>query len=64
MSYSNIKSEAFGKYCRECINKMYKKNLKPKNCVYLPYPVECHKCGKVKNIVIDVTKSGRFKLIF
>ena len=52
-------------FCRSCINEEYDIHLKRKDCIYnAPYPMQCSRCGEVKNIVSDLTLSGKLKTLF
>ena len=63
MGYKQIKREAFGKMCRECINKTYDITLESAECKYLYYAYQCKNCGEVRTIVEDVDLKGRWKIL-
>ncbi len=50
--------------CRRCIRKAYKVALEPADCYYAMYPSACSSCGEVHNIVVDLRRSGKMKLLF
>lgn len=64
MKYQELKSKTLKHYCRRCINKMYGLKLKPQDCIYLEYKYECNGCQTMQNIVYDIRKSSRIKLLF
>ncbi|MDY5577525.1 MAG: hypothetical protein SPF70_08705 [Lachnospiraceae bacterium] len=64
MNYQYLKRNNLGNYCRSCLNKMYHLNLETKDCVYMEYKYECRKCKTVQNIVLDIKKMSRYKLLF
>lgn len=63
MSYKRFKQETLRNQCRNCINQTYGIQLKRKECVYLIYPTQCRCCGKMRNIVKDVTPLGWLKFL-
>ena len=63
ITYSALKTEGMGKYCRECLNRKYHLSLATKDCEYIYYPRECRRCGEMKNIVSDVKMLSRWKLL-
>ena len=48
--------------CRECMNRSYGLELERYDCVYLPYPEGCSCCGRVRNIVADISRRKRWRL--
>ncbi len=49
-------------YCRSCLNEVYGLHLKRDN-VQISYCMNhCKRCGKVKNIVVDVSSAKRVRL--
>lgn len=50
--------------CRRCIRKAYQVDLEPSDCYYAMYPSACSACGEVHNIVVDLRRSGKLKLLF
>ena len=63
MKYSTFKNN-LGHLCRECLNDKYRINLTPSNCTYTMYPSVCYRCGKVKNIVENISFSKRMMIRF
>lgn len=61
--YSYIK-EDLCHYCRDCLNEANDINLSPEDCKCFMYPMLCHRCGMVKNIVTDIRLSKKIKLFF
>ena len=51
--------------CRRCINREYRVNLTPEDCIYLsPYPKRCSVCNEMNNIVGGFSISGKLKMLF
>ena len=63
MKYSYLKND-LNNTCRACLNKKYRLNLKPKDCLYEDYPHICRKCKEMKNIVHDVRFRKKLLLFF
>lgn len=41
-------------YCRKCLNKTFKMNLKREDVGIFLYPMKCSCCGESKNIIYSV----------
>jgi len=57
-----IRARFGGSICRRCINRAYHVNLQPSECRY-SYPQRCPVCGQERNLVLDVSHTGRWKLL-
>lgn len=64
MKYRYLKQNVLGRCCRRCVNKEYHLKLVPQDCVYMEYKYKCEKCGDVQNIVYDIRKASRYKILF
>ena len=49
--------------CRRCLNKEYEARLNPEDCRY-GYVAVCPCCGRPRNIVVGLNRSGRVKMWF
>ena len=63
MKYSRIKNN-LGHLCRHCLNRVYSIHLKPSDCGYTMYLAQCERCGKVKNIVKEISFQKRMEIRF
>ena len=50
--------------CRRCINRQYGINLQSRDCKYWHWPTHCAQCGNVRNIVVGLRFSGKWKMAF
>ena len=64
LSYKYLENNAFGKYCRDCINYLYSLDLKREDCLYYHGFHRCEYCGDLMHIVSGVKKWKRYKVWF
>ena len=64
VTYRHMKKNAFGKYCRDCINYLYNLNMKPSDYLFYHGHHECEYCKRQRHIVSGVKKGKRYKVWF
>ena len=62
VKYKEFKRKVGGHWCRRCINAEYPLELESSDCLYFHFPLECERCGEVRNIVTDIRFMKRFPL--
>ena len=64
LKYKTLLRNGLKNHCRTCLNAHYRLRLKRRDCMYFYYPAPCVSCGQVRNIVMEIRPSGRWKLWF
>jgi len=62
LKYKEFKQKVCGQWCRRCINAEYHLDLETSDCLYFHFPLECERCGEVRNIVTDIRFMKRLPL--
>ena len=64
LSYKFLEKNAFGKYCRDCINYLFDLDIKQDDFLYYHGHHRCEYCGNLRHIVSGVKKWKRYKVWF
>lgn len=63
VKYLELKAKYLGHTCRKCINSGCGTRFNRRDCYYEFYTNDCSICGERHNIVKDIRKISRYKLI-
>ncbi len=63
ITYEDLKEEAFGRYCRSCINERFSLELEKSDCLYDQNMRVCARCKEKKNIVVSIKHASKMKLL-
>ena len=63
MNYRTFKHEVLSNQCRECLNRELGLKFEREDCLYLPYPELCSSCRQMRNIVADISRRKRWKIL-
>ena len=59
-----MKKNAYGKYCRDCLNYLFNLNVKHSDLLFYHGHHECEYCGNPRHIVSGVKRGKHYKIWF